>query len=291
MKNSLPSLNAIRFFESAARHLSFTRAAEELFVTQGAVSKQIKLLEQQLDCQLFLRRGPQLVLTSHGERLLETVSSALDIIKLGVATLRRAADCTLTVSLLPSFGSYWLLPRLADFESHYPGISVRLASSYANIDFAVATDIDSAIRLGKGGWPGLAAHQITTDLMFPVCAPAVADSIRSIGDLRNQRLLVDSYPYDDWENWFAAAGHPYAAHERRFYDDTGAQIRGALEGRGVSLIREEFIRDYLDSGMLVRLFDVEFYSDIHYWFVYPQSRARDQKITHFRDWLLAQGKH
>ncbi len=108
MKKVLPSFIAIRLFESVARHLSFTRAAEKLFVTQGAVTKQIKLMEEQLDCQLFLRKGPQLALTKQGERMLDTVSSAMDIIRVGIANLRRANDSTLTVTALPGILSYWL---------------------------------------------------------------------------------------------------------------------------------------------------------------------------------------
>lgn len=286
MKKVLPSLNAIRFFESAARHLSFTRAAEELFVTQGAVSKQIKLLEEQLGCQLFQRKGPQLVLTQQGEKLLDTVSSALDIIRVGVATLRRATDSTLTVTVLPSFASYWLLPRLAEFESTHPGIHVHLTSSYTNIDFSKDTDIDVGIRLGLGNWRGLFSQQITRDRMFPVCTPALAQKITSIADLQQQRILVDGHPYDEWDHWFKASGHPNLSNERRYYDDSGAQIRGALNGQGISLLREELIQDYLESGVLVRLFDVEYVSALHYWFVCPEIRLDEIKIASFRSWLL-----
>ncbi len=255
------------------------------------MSKQIKLLEEQLDCQLFLRKGPQLVLTKQAERMLDTVSSAMDTIRVGIANLRRTNDTTLTVTVLPSFTSYWLLPRLAEFESRHPDINVRLASAYTNIDFSINTDIDAGIRLGLGSWPGLHAEQITRDRMCPVCVSALAKSIKTVADLQHQRIFVDPHPYDDWERLFAASDQPNLSKERRYYDDSGARIRGALDGQGACLLREELILDYLASGALVRLFDVEFISAIHYWFVCPPARLNDTKIVCFRNWLMEHATH
>ena len=285
MKNSLPSLNTIRFFECAARHLSFTRAGEELFVTQGAVSKQIKALEEQLGLQLFSRRGPYLELTLHGKKLLDSVSSALEIVNQGIASLKRLNSNRLTVSVLPSYANYWLLPRLGDLEKQYPDIELRLASSYANVNFAVQTDIDAGIRLGKGHWPGLRAIQLSTDRMFPVCAPDLASKIHSFEDLNKQTLLVDPLPRDEWELWFAAADHPYSAKKVKLYEDTGHHIRAAVQGDGVSLLREELIQEQLDAGVLVRLFDIEYLSDIHYYFVCPESRYAEPALARSRQWL------
>ncbi|MEX2130161.1 MAG: LysR family transcriptional regulator [Pseudohongiellaceae bacterium] len=182
MVRDIPSLNAIRFFECAARHLSFTRAGEELFVTQNAVSRQVKLLEEQLGAELFVRSGPNLKLTVHGKAFQKTVADALDIIRQGTGSLRRGNISTLTVSVLPSFASNWLIPRIPNLEAYDSTLSLMLESSYVNIDFNIRTDIDVAIRLGRGTWPGLYSRQITRDRMFPVCTPALAAEIRQPPD-------------------------------------------------------------------------------------------------------------
>ncbi len=286
MKKALPSLNAIRFFESAARHLSFTRAGEELFVTQGAVSKQIKLLEEQLDVKLFERRGPYLNLTQPGEKLFATVSTAVEIIESGVKSLQFPQDDQLTITLLPSFSIHWLMPRLARFETRHPDISVRLASSYNNVDFNLKRDIDMGIRLGQGVWAGLHSTQITRDLMFPVCKPEMAAEIDSVEQLAEHTLLVDEEPFDEWERWFASQDLPYFAGKRKIFDDTSTQIRGSVEGQGISLVREELVHGYLESGILVRLFDVDYISPLHYYAVCLESRRDDPSIARFRQWLL-----
>ncbi len=302
MKNSLPSLNAIRFFECAARHSSFTRAAEELFVTQGAVSKQIKLLEEQLGCSLFSRKGPRLILTQHGEELLATVSEALRIIQQGVGRLQRASDTTLTLSVLPSFASIWLMPKIMEFEAKHPTISVRQTASFDNIDFDVDTDIDASIRLGDGDWPGLYTRQLTRDRLLAVAPPAIAQTIGSIEDLSQQTLLIDPHPrligtqfkltdtLGEWQEWFDAAGQTFSAKDTRVMDETGTLIRACLLGQGVGLLREELIADYLQSGLLLSLFDVEYYSNLHYYFVCPMSRKDETKIDLFRHWLERVGK-
>ena len=301
MNKSLPSLNSIRFFEAAARHLSFTRAAEEMFVTQGAVSKQIKMLEDQLDCQLFSRKGPTLSLTKDGEELLATVSSALETIQQGVSRIRRQRDTTLTLSVLPSFASIWLMPKVIDFEDNHPGISVRQNASFTVIDFSINTDIDAAIRLGKGDWPELYTRQLTRDLMFPVCNPDIASRVNGINDLGEQTLLVDPHSkihtdddpqlatdqkeFGEWLQWFKAAGVSPTINDYRVIDETGTLIRAAILGKGIALMRQELIADYLEAGLLVRLFDVEFYSHLHYFFVCPWDRKDEEKIYLFRHWL------
>ncbi|HAJ75440.1 MAG TPA: hypothetical protein DCM64_03195 [Gammaproteobacteria bacterium] len=256
------------------------------FIAQGAVSKQIKLLEQQLNMTLFARKGPYLSLTKEGEQLLATVTAGMEIINQGIATLRRQSDSTLTLTILPSFASNWLLPRLRSFESNNPELSIHLASSYANVDFALQTDIDAGIRLGTGTWPGLYSKQITADRVFPVCTPAKAASINGIAD---HAALIDAVPFDEWENWYAAIGQPYKLRDRKFYDDSITQIRAAMEGLGISLVREELVQEYLDSGILVRLFDVDYFSNLHYFFVCPESRKNEMPISIFCNWLIEQG--
>ncbi|NKB36546.1 MAG: transcriptional regulator GcvA [Gammaproteobacteria bacterium] len=289
MRRDIPSLNAIRFFESAARHLSFTRAGEEQFVTQGAVSKQIKSLEEQLGCQLFARNGPNLRLTRHGEKFNQTVSDALDIISQGVGNLRRDTNSTLTISVLPSFSSNWLVSRLPMFEELQPNLSIKLVSSYANIDFSVRTDIDATIRLGRGKWPGLYCSQITHDKMFPMCSPQLAKEIASISDLKNATLLMDVIPYDEWENWFDKANITFEYRDAKEFDDTNAQISAALLGQGICLVREELVQEHLETGELVKLFDIDFSSENHYFFVCPEDRIEDEHLKRFCEWLSEKG--
>lgn len=301
MKNNLPSLNSIRFFECAARHLSFTRAAEELYVTQGAVSKQIKLLEEQLACQLFSRKGPNLSLTKHGEELFSSVNYALETIQQSVGKLRRNSGSVLTLSVLPSFASIWLMPKIVEFETENPDISVRQTASFVNVDFNISTDIDAAIRLGRGNWDGLYTRQLTRDSMIPVCNKATAKSIKSIADFSNQTLLIDPNPqahksspnilsstqqsFGEWELWFEAANETCEINDFRIIDEVSTLIRAALIGKGIALLREELVSEYLESGFLVRLFDVEFYSELHYYFVCPLERKDETKISLFRHWL------
>lgn len=292
MNKNLPSLNAIRFFECAARHGSFTRAAEEMFVTPGAVSKQIKMLEEQLDCRLFSRKGPNIVLTTNGEKLLATVSNALDIIREGVGSISRQADATLTLSVLPSFASIWLMPKIVEFEKEHPQIMLRQHASFAVVDFSVNTNVDAAIRLGRGGWKGLYTRQLTQDRMFPVCSPDLARGIREVADLGKHTVLVDPHPrlhdnqeFGEWKGWFAAAAEPLCINDYRVIDENSTLISAAMLGKGVALMREELIANHLASGDLVRLFDVEYFSQLHYYFVCPKERKDEEKITLFRHWL------
>lgn len=286
MVKDLPSLNSIRFFESAARLSSFTKAGEELHVTQGAVSRQIKTLEEQLGCQLFLRSGPNLKLTAYGEKMQTSVTAALETLMQGVQKIREQESSYLTISVLPSFASYWLVPRMGGFEDIYPQCSIRLSSSYEYIDFEKDNDIDIAIRMGRGDWPECYVEQLTEDLMFPVCTPELAKQVKTYSDLCQQTILVDAAPFDEWMYWFEAQNLPYTVAKKKYYDDVGTQIMGAIEGRGISLVREELIRKDLKEGRLVSLFNNGYHSNLHYYFVCAAGRAEEEKIAAFRDWIF-----
>lgn len=288
MSAKLPSLNALRFFECAARHASFTKAAVELCVTQGAVSRQIKSLESELGYKLFQRRGPYLALTTHGEKLLVTVSTALTTLSKGLEAISQQDSTSLSISVLPSFASHWLVPRLDSFEEAHRELTVRLSSSYAYVDFSARTDIDAAIRMGSGDWPHCHVEQLTRDVMLPVCSPGLAREIKNLDDLRAQTLLVDIAPHDEWKRWFAQQDCPYEVARRKIYDDVGAQIMGAIEGRGVSLLREELIRNDLREKRLVTLFDTHYKSELHFYFVCPPEKMALPKLRSFRDWLFEQ---
>ncbi len=286
MPRDLPSLNAIRVFESAARHLNFSRAADELSVTQSAVSRQIKVLEEQLGQPLFQRSGPKLSLTSAGERYQTKVAEALTVLRRGTAELRRGKTSpTLTVSVLPTFATKWLVPRLADFERQNPQVALRLDASYRVIDFATDPDVDVAIRLGRGGWPGVHATRLTALHVFPVCSPGVARNLRVPQDIQRQRVLTDDSHYDEWPRWFKAAGVDCQLEESRHFNDDNMLLQAAIAGQGLTLARTIIAEDDLDAGRLVRPFDISILSGFQYHFVCLPDRLAEPNIHAFQLWL------
>ena len=288
MKRNLPSLNAIRMFEAAARTQSFTRAAAELHVTQGAVSRQIALLEEQLGCELFHRKGPQLKLSNAGLQYKSVVEEALEIIRKGTAQISQEQQSnTLTVSILPSFASYWLIPRLPAMEKALPNISLRLAASHRNVDFAKDRDIDVAIRYGEGNWAEVYSKQISNDEMYPVCSPTLAQEIQCVEDILEHNPITGRSPYDEWHRWFKKHDVKFQPRDEWNYDDTGVQIQAAIDGLGVILARSEFVKVSLESGSLVRLFDTNIVSEFQYYFVCPLPRLSEPNIKAFHDWLLS----
>jgi LysR family glycine cleavage system transcriptional activator len=288
MKRRLPPLNSLRAFESAARHLSFTKAADELAVTQSAVSHQVNALEEWAGVPLFKRQGRAMVLTEAAVKFLPAVSTALDQIALAGRKLQ-AVDPThgwLTVAVMPSFAAKWLVPRLADFHEKNPDMDVWIATFEAQTG-ALGSDIDVAIRYGRGDWPGLASVRIMSEELFPVCAPRLAASLKAPADLASATLLHDELR-EDWAMWFAAAGLTGVATARGpGFDDSGLLIQAAIEGLGVALGRSVLVKGDLDAGRLVRPFDVALAAEFAYYLVYPPDLENAPKIETFRTWLLA----
>lgn len=286
MPRDLPSLNAIRVFESAARHMNFSRAADELSVTQSAVSRQIKVLEEQLGQPLFQRAGPRLRLTGAGELYQAKVAEALTVLRRGTAELRRAGTSpALTVSVLPTFATKWLVPRIADFERQNPQVALRLDASYRVVDLVTELDVDAAIRLGRGGWPGVHATRLTALHVFPVCSPSLARGLRRPEDLARQRILTDDSHYDEWPRWFHAAGADCRVEHSRHFNDDNMLLQAAIAGQGVTLAREIMARDDLEAGRLVRPFDVSILSVFQYHFVCLPDRLADPNIQALQLWL------
>src|SRR6202047_4901584 len=212
MTARLPSLNGLRAFEAAARHLSFTVAASELNVTQTAISHQIRRLEQELGIRLFVRQNRALALTPEARDYLPGVRAAFNDLRLATdRLLRRDNDHVLTVSTLASLAAKWLLPRLSAFQETHPGIDVRITTSTALVDFR-SGDVDAAIRYGRGQWPGLRADWLMADQLFSVCSPALLAGNRPLRcpeDLKHHVLLHTSNANsDDWRLWLTAAGLP-----------------------------------------------------------------------------------
>lgn len=287
MARELPSLNAVRMFEAAAYRLNFTEAAKDLHVTQGAVSRQISLLEEQIGTALFERRGPKLSLSHAGMEYYEVIKESLNLLRRGTVRLQQRANTKrLTISLVPSFARFWLLPRIGEVEKVLPDVSIRLATSYHLVDFDKDTDVDVAIRFGDGNWPDIFTHQLTNDFMVPVCSPALAKSIKSIEDIPNYPMIAD-YPKknNEWTQWFESKGLQIESQAGWQYDDIALQIEAAIEGRGVLLVRESFVESSLLTGRLVQLFESDYRSRYQYYFVCPQERLNDSLISDFFDWI------
>jgi LysR family glycine cleavage system transcriptional activator len=288
----LPPLNALRTFEAAARHLSFTKAAAELFVTQAAVSHQIKALEDHLGMPLFRRFNRALMLTDEGQALLPFVRDAFDQLADGVRRLRQGQSSgVLTISVLPSLASTWLIPRLRDFQIRHPEIEVHMTATERLVDFA-REPVDAGLRYGLGHWPGLRSERLLSAEIIPVCSPALLEGphpLRTPDDLVHHQLLHVLNAPDDWRMWLTAAGVRGVDPDRGLkFDHTSLAIQAALNGLGVAMGPGPLVDGDLAAGRLVEPFDLELPSNSAYYFVAPETTADQLKITAFRDWLREQ---
>ena len=287
MPRDLPSLNAIRAFESAARLQSFSRAADELSVTQSAVSRQIQKLEAELGQPLFARNGPRLALTDRGREYYGVVQQGLGVIKRGTERLFRHSAPVLTITSTPSIITNWLVPRIGDFERRHAGTSLHLNSSTAMVDFAVSTNIDVGIRFGKGRWPNVVADVLVDDVVFPVCRADVARRLTRPSDLLREQLLTESPGWDLWTHWFAAAGVAQASPKPvRLSDDFNVQLQATMLGRGITLARGLLVADELREGRVVCPFPIAPPSPLQYYVVCHPDRHGERGIAALREWLL-----
>jgi LysR family glycine cleavage system transcriptional activator len=288
----LPSLNGLRAFEAAARHMSFTRAAAELNVTQTAISHQIRRLEEQLGLILFIRRNRTLELTREALDYLPSIRSAFADLHRATARLRRAdQDARLTVSTTASLATKWLVSRVAAFQDAHPGIEVRITTSTHLVDFQ-REEVDIAVRYGRGAWPGLRAHWLMAEQIFPVCSPELlkdANPLRTPEDLAHHTLLHTTVSREDWQLWLTAAGLPASIATRRgmTFDQGFMAIQAAMEGLGVALGRLHLVEADIAAGRLVAPFDMVLPQDAGYYVVTPETTADAPKIVRFRDWLIA----
>jgi len=290
MPRQLPPLNALRAFEAAARSESFTRAAEELCVTQGAVSHQVKLLEATLGIKLFNREHQRLVITGAGREYLNVVRDALDRIAAGTERIvQRQNTGVLTVSTSPDFAAKWLVNRLGRFAEAHSGIDLRVSATMHHIDF-VREEVDVAVRHGDGNWSGLDAVRLCTEQLFPVCSPrlmAGRTRIAKPSDLLKFPLLhlEDSKA---WSNWFDAAGVDAEMSHGLVLNRASMLIDAAVNGQGVALARTALAAWDLINGRLVKPFDLALKLSKTYWIVCPKAASMQPKIVTFRDWLLAE---
>jgi LysR family glycine cleavage system transcriptional activator len=289
----LPPLNALRAFEAGARHLSFTKAAEELHVTQAAVSHQVKLLEQDLGVALFRRMTRKLALTGEGRRLLGPAGEALDAIAGAAEALRAGAGAgggALTLSLTPSFGVQWLSQRIGRFWTAHPEIDLRLQHSIHLVDFA-RDEVDAAVRWGGGAWPGVEAVYLMRAGIMPVCSPALCEGPPALNlpdDLRHHTLLHER-DYTEWAQWLAVAGaRQVEARRGPIIDNSSVVLQAAIDGQGVALTSEAIVRAELDAGRLVKPFDIDLDADNAYYLVAPPRAFERPNVRAFRDFLLAE---
>jgi LysR family glycine cleavage system transcriptional activator len=291
MPRQLPPLNALKAFEAAARSESFTRAAEELCVTQGAVSHQVKLLEATLGIKLFNRDRQRLVITDAGREYLNVVRDALDRIAAGTERIvQRQNAGVLTVSTSPDFAAKWLVYRLGRFAEAYPGIDLRVSATMHHIDFA-REDVDVAVRHGDGNWGGLDAVRLCTEELFPVCSPKLMSGRNRItkpSDLLKFPLLhLDDWKA--WSKWFESAGVADVKLSRGLALNRASMlIDAAVDGQGVALARTTLAAWDLINGRLAKPFDLGLRLSNTYWIVCPKATSGMPKIATFRDWLLAE---
>ncbi len=287
---SLPPLAAIRCFEAAARHGSFTRAAEELGMTQAAVSYQIKVLEDRLGGPLFLRGARGVSLTEAGRRIAPAVADAFSRLHTAFDEFNERSEGVLSISVVDGFATNWLAARLGEFQLVHSRIAVKLEISAELVDFK-SGDVDVGIRTGRGDWPGLVMHRLFPVSYTPMISPRLLEAVGPLhtpADLLRLPLLD---PLDTWwVDWFVGAGVEPPDLSRRtemrvYYQNLAAAA--AVAGHGVAMLTPAFFADEVTAGRLVQPFPLVRYPGSDYWLVYPEARRRSAKIRAFRDWLLA----
>ena len=287
----LPSLSHLQAFEAAARTGSVTTAARELNLTQSAVSRQIKALEDQLEVELFHRERQTIRLTPGGETYAREVRDALR--KIGTASMNLRANPhggTLNLAILPTFGTRWLAPRLPDFLKENPGITLNLTTRLTVFDFALEP-MDAAIHIGSGQWRGAETVLLRHEIVVPACSPELASQydFREAADLRRAPLLHITTRPDAWERWLRQHGVPDEHVHGMLFDQFATLAQVARSGLGVALLPVFLIEDELRTGQLVRaLPDGEMQSAESYYLAWPHERAAHPPLVAFRDWLLAQ---
>ena len=293
MSRRLPPLNSLRVFEAAARHLSFTRAAEELFVTQAAVSHQIKALEEFLGLKLFRRHNRSLLLTEEGQsyfldikEIFSSLSEATDKV------LERSAKGALTISLPPSFAIQWLVPRLSDFNNQEPDIDVRIKAVDMD-EGSLTEDVDVAIYYGRGNWPGLRVELLYQEQLLPLCSPQVLlneKPLSTIDDLRFHTLLHDT-SRKDWKSFvkqFNLEG--MNVNHGPIFSHSTMVLQAAAHGQGIALGNNVLAQPELDAGRLVAPFEELLVSKNAFYLVCSEKQADTGRIATFREWILSKAR-
>jgi LysR family glycine cleavage system transcriptional activator len=297
-RRRLPPLNALRAFEAAARHLNFSRAADELSVTPGAVSQQIQNLEDYVGAALFKRTPKGLLLTDAAQTALPALREAFDRLAEAASLLTAAVDGRrLTLTAPPSFAAKWLVPRLGAFEQAHPQVDVWLSAAIELVDLA-AGEVDVAIRYGAGRYPGLEVHRLFSETVIPVASPEhlAVQPLTTPADLANHILLHDGSPdlddsCPDWSMWLAARGLKNVDGMRgpRF-NQSSLVIEAAVNGRGVALAKRTLAQADLEAGRLVAPLQIATAVDFAYYLVHPKAKGRLPQVKAFVGWIQAQAQ-
>ncbi|WP_343730916.1 transcriptional regulator GcvA [Duganella sp.] len=286
MTRRLPNFSALRAFEAAARHENFSRAAEELHLTHGAISHQVRGLEEELGRPLFVRHGRQVKITNDGLKFAQFLGKAFADIAAATDAMRAASiSQRLTITSIPSFAARWLAPRLGKFIELYPDIEVVLQSSGTLQDLA-REGVDVGIRFGRGHYPGMVVLRLMGDVYYPVVSPHYRSGQLPLvpADLGRHTLLRS---VEHWTPWFNAAGLDLPEPSGGLlFEDLSMLIRSAADGNGVALVRHVVAMQEIASGQLLRLFNIAAPSPDEYFFVTPPSAAGKPQVQAFRNWLL-----
>lgn len=279
-------LNALRMFDAAARHLSLTRAAQELHVTQAAVSQHIRNLEERLGKPLFRRLPRGLALTDEGQALWPVVAQSFERIE---QSLQQVAEPRpreiLTVGVVGTFAIGWLIPRLSQFQQLHPYIDLRLLTNNNRVDLA-GEGLDAAVRFGDGAWHGTHAQMLLRAPLSPMCTHVLAQQLREPADLARQTLLR-SYRTQEWEGWFAGLDQTAPLARGAMFDSSLTLAEAAAQGAGVALLPARMFEHMLQQGRLVRPFAHEVDTGA-YWLTYLKSRQASSALQTFRQWLMTQ---
>ncbi|AXR06124.1 transcriptional regulator GcvA [Salinimonas sediminis] len=291
MQRRLPPLNALKAFEAAARHLSFTRAADELFVTQAAVSHQIKALEEYLSMKLFIRRNRTLLLTEEGQAyFLELKDIFKSLQEATERLLAKGSKGAITVAMPPSFASQWLVPRISKFSVAHPDIDVRIKAVDFDEGF-LNDDVDVAIYYGKGRWSGLQADKLHKEFLTPLCAPSLFSGpkpLNSLADLKHHVLLHD-LSREAWKTWLKQVGVAGVnVNHGPVFSHSMLVLQAAALGQGIALANTILARPEIDAGRLIMPFSERVESRDAFYVVCDDSQAELGKIAAFREWILAQ---
>lgn len=293
----MPPLNGLRAFEAAARHLSFQNAARELHVTPGAISQQIKKLEDILQTTLFHREGRTVTLTDRGRQLLPGVSDGFDRLDQAVQETKRHQERQhINISVTPSFATKWLVQRLENWTQAHPEIDIRISANLQIANFG-GDGIDLAVRFGGGRYDGLESTLLMPESFVVVCSPAFIKNTKlaTPEDMATQPLLHVTGPVGilgaDWRQWLKAAGAKEIDVSRGLsFDDTGVAILAAINGQGILLARRSLVEEDMSAGRLVMPFDVNLPLDFAWYIVTPPAQLSRPEIRDFRDWLLAEAQ-
>ncbi len=289
LASRIPPLKALRAFEASARQLSFTRAAEELFVTQAAISHQIKSLEEYLGIKLFMRKNRALLLSDEGQAYYLDIKDIFNAIHDATEKLlARGAKGAITVSTQASFAIQWLVPRLSAFNNLHPDIDVRI-KAVDQAENSLTEDVDVAIYYGRGSWPNIHADKLHTEYLIPVCSPLLLSGkkpLNTVADLTNHTLLHDT-SRRDWKRWFKQVGvKGVNVNHGPIFSHSAMVVQAALHGQGVALAYSVLAKPDIDSGRLVCPFNDVLVSKNAYYVVCRESQKELGKIDAFRHWLL-----